>query len=165
MYQQTAGVTGAEEAVPQSADARTILDASQSPNGPAASSDVNSTADGSASSNASTGSSDGLTVSGAVGLINIVIGLMLVAAFLLYFSGLMAFITRLGLKSRDQGLSLMNWGVVVLFVLVVLLGIMRYVQFHPEIVFFIVAILVIGFGIWAFVQSSRASAEAEKEDK
>ena len=107
----------------------------------------------------------GFTVSEGVGLLNILAGLMLVCALLFYFGGLVAYLTRLGLDGRTQGLGYMNWGVGVLFVLVILLGIIRFIQFHQGAVLTLVAVLVVLFGAWAVVKSVQESKSAEKEEE
>jgi len=41
---------------------------------------------------------------------------MLVAGLILFFGGFIAYLTRLGLESRMDGLRYMYWGLTVLFV-------------------------------------------------
>jgi|GEM_PF-1375595 len=107
------------------------------------------------------GSLSNFTLSQAFGLLNILVGLMLVAALLLFFGGFIAYLTRLGLESRIQGLRIMYYGVSILFVLIIILGIVHYLQFRPDIVFGIIAALVLIFGGYAAVQAFQQSGEEE----
>jgi hypothetical protein len=102
------------------------------------------------------------SVSAAAGLLNIVAGLMLVASFLLFFGGGVAYLSRLGLVGRDEGLHYMMWGVRVLFVLVIVLGVVQYIQKNPNVVIWIVALVVLFFGGYAIfktIQESSADSE------
>jgi hypothetical protein len=95
----------------------------------------------------------GFTVSAAFGFFNILVGLMLVAAFLFFFGGLAGYLSRLGLEGRIEGLKYMYRGVVILFVLIVLLGIVNFLQQRPAVVFTIIAIVLILFVLWGISQS------------
>lgn len=104
-------------------------------------------------------------VSAGVGVLNIIAGLMLVAAFLFFFGGLIAYLTRLGLEGRVQGLGYMHWGVTILFVLIIVLGIVRFVQFHPEVVYFLAAIVIVVFVAWAVVKSAQGATSAKTAEE
>jgi hypothetical protein len=73
-----------------------------------------------------------MDLSTVVALFNIVVGGMLVISILMMFGGLGLWYVRLGTwpTYRDEAIDYMRWGVSVLFVLVVLLGIAQYVQTH-----------------------------------
>ena len=103
------------------------------------------------------------TVSNAFGLFNVVVGLMLVAAFLLFFGGFTGYLTRLGLEGRTQGLVYMYRGVSVLFVLIILLALVNFLQFHTEVVIAIVGILIVAFGAWVVVKTWGASGAEDEE--
>lgn len=145
-YGQVAGVTTEEQGVDVNAtNASTTSTETQAP--------------------ADTGASaSNFTVSQAFGFFNILVGLMLVAALLFFFGGFIAYLSRLGLENRVQGLRYMYYGITILFVLVILLAIVHYLQFHPAVVFGIVAVLIVIFGAWAIVQASQEkSADHEEE--
>ncbi len=110
-----------------------------------------------------TASAGVFSLSAVLGLFNIIVGLMLVAAFLMFFGGLAGYLSRLGLVGREQGLHYMNWGVTILFVLIILVGIVQFLQFHPEILFAIIAFVVIAGIIWIVIKSMQESAEAEHD--
>lgn len=112
--------------------------------------------EGSAVNSASAGV---FSLSAVIGLFNIIVGLMLVAAFLMFFGGLAGYLTRLGLVGREQGLHYMNWGVTILFVLIILIGIVQFFQFHPEVMFAILAFVVIAAVIWVVVKSLQEGGE------
>jgi len=76
------------------------------------------------------------------GLFNILVGLMLVAAFLLFFGGVAMWASRLGTYPtyREDAIKLMQWGVTVLFVLAVGLAITQFVQNHAGLATFLFGI-------------------------
>lgn len=86
-----------------------------------------------------------------IGLFNIFVGLMLIAAFLFFGSGFVIYIVRLGTVHREEGIRVMERGVITLFVLVVLVALVHFFQSHPVyatvLVSVIIAIAVVGTGI------------------
>jgi len=66
-----------------------------------------------------------------IGLFNIFVGLMLTAAFLFFGTGFIVYIVRLGTVHREQGIRIMEKGIITLFVLVVLVALVRFFQSHP----------------------------------
>ena len=97
----------------------------------------------------------------AVGFLNILVGFMLVAAILFFVGGFMGWITRLGLTGRDQGLKFMSWGVSILFVLVVGLALIRFVQFHTQLVLTLLALALVALAAYVAIQVAKSSGEAE----
>jgi hypothetical protein len=83
------------------------------------------------------------TISTFLGFFNIVSGVMLVGGLLLFFGGFMRYLVVLGTERRNQGLVLMTWGIAILFVLVVLLGIVNTLQGPLA--------FIVGMGIGIFV--------------
>lgn len=69
-----------------------------------------------------------MTLSQFVGIFNIFVGILLVAAMLLFFGGFVVYLTRLGTERRADGLAYMKDGLTVLFVLIILLGIVQLIQ-------------------------------------
>jgi len=69
-----------------------------------------------------------------IGLFNIFVGLMLTVALLTYFLGFFLWLCRLGTwpTYRTEAIKIMEWSVVILFVLVVLLAIVQFFQYHPK---------------------------------
>lgn len=68
------------------------------------------------------------TISQMIGLFNILVGLMLVSAFLAMCGGFIVYLVRMGNNNRDEGLNYMMWGVTILFVLIILLAVVQLVQ-------------------------------------
>ena len=87
-------------------------------------------------------------------LFNIFVGLMLTAALLLFFGGLWVYFSRLGTwpNNRDEALKIMEWGVAVLFTLIILLAIVQFFQRYPKVMSMVVAGIVIlilaGITLW-----------------
>lgn len=103
----------------------------------------------------------------AVGLFNVFVGLMLTAALLSYGIGFVVWLCRLGTwpSYRTEAIKVMEWSVVILFVLVVLLAIVQFFQYHPReagvVVSAIVAILI----LWVVVYMVMQSGGGEKKEK
>jgi len=105
-------------------------------------------------------------VSQVSGVFNIIVGLMLVVALLLFGTGLCLWYVRLGVWPgyRDEAIHIMQWGVSTMFVLVVLVGAVRLVQTHPKEASFMVGALIVLAVAW-FVVKVFASAQGEEEAK
>ena len=88
---------------------------------------------------------------------------MLVAAFLCFGSGFVVYIARLGLVGREWGIQIMSWGVAILFVLVIMLWGVRFIQGNPKLAITLVAFVVFIF-IGKFVLDAVA-ASGEKEEE
>ena len=95
-------------------------------------------------------------------LFNIFTGLMLTTGIMVFLGGLMGYFARLGTwpSYRDKSLRVMEWGVVILFVLVVILGIVHYFETYPVVTSTVVAIIII---IWLAVTIMRVSAKSGGE--
>ena len=105
-----------------------------------------------------------LTLAQAVGFLNVLAGLILVAAILFFVGGFIGWITRLGLTGRDDGIYYMRWGVYLLFVLVVGLALIHFVQFHTQLVLTILGVALVAVIAWVIIQIA-ASSGAEEETK
>lgn len=113
-------------------------------------------------------SATALGLSHAIGFFNIFVGLMLTTALVLYGMGFIMWLFRLGTwpSYRTEALKIMEWSVVVLFVLVVLLSIVQFFQNHSEtaayVVSTIVVLLVIGGVLFA---AAKGGDKAEGKEK
>ena len=61
-----------------------------------------------------------------LGLINPFLVLLLGLAFLVFFKGLVKFIYKAGEKDHKEGRDLMIWGAIALFIMVSVIGIIRF---------------------------------------
>lgn len=108
------------------------------------------------------------TISQAVGLFNVFVGLMLTAALLAYGIGFVVWITRLGTwpSYRTEAIKIMEWSVVILFVLVVLLGIVQFFQNHPRAAAYTVSVIVILLvgGVILFLAAKGGEKHEKKEE-
>lgn len=104
-------------------------------------------------------------ISQVSGLFNIMVGLMLVFAFLFFFGGLGMWFVRLGTwpTYRDEAIRLMQWGVVILFVLAALLAIVQFVQKHVAAATFLVGIVIVIGVAWMVVTVSQAKGEDDEK--
>lgn len=103
-----------------------------------------------------------VTVAQAFGFFNIVVGVMLVIAILLFLGGFIVYLSRLGLEGRvSGGLRYMYRGVAILIVLVILLGIVNFLQFNPQVVFAALGVVIVALGAWAAITISQQPSEEE----
>ena len=103
----------------------------------------------------------------AIGFFNAFVGLMLAAAILAYGTGFVVWLVRLGTwpTYRTEAVKIMEWSVVILFVLLVLLAIVQFFQHHPRAGGMIVSLLVVLviLGVIAYVVAN--SGEKEKKEE
>lgn len=106
-----------------------------------------------------------MDISTVVGLFNIVVGLMVVAAFLMMGGGLALWYVRLGLfpSYRDEAIKMMQWGVAILFVLVILLWVAQFVQTHKALATMLV-IAVVAAAVAYFVVTQVLTSSGEEEE-
>jgi hypothetical protein len=105
-----------------------------------------------------------LTLAQVVGFLNVMAGLILVAAILFFVGGFIGWITRLGLTGRDDGIYYMRWSVYLLFVLVVGLALINFVQFHTQLVLAILGVVIVLVLAWVILQIA-ASSGGDEETK
>ncbi len=92
---------------------------------------------------------------------------MLTTALVIYGIGFVVWFVRLGTwpTYRTEAIKIMEWSVVILFVLTVILAIVQFFQYHPRqagiVGSFIVAILI----VWMIVYLATHSGGAKKEDE
>ena len=68
------------------------------------------------------------TVSQFFGILNATAGVMLLAGVLIFIGGFIIYLSKLGTVSRSEGIYIMQWGVITLFVLAVMLSIIELIQ-------------------------------------
>lgn len=102
-------------------------------------------------------------VSQTLGLFNIFVGLMIVAAALCFFGGLITWAVLLGTVRRVMGIRIMEWGVAILFVLAILLAVVQFFQSNPAASTFVVSALVVCAVGWALFSATRTPAPAPEK--
>lgn len=112
---------------------------------------------------AGVGGSSGLLVQ-AAGLLNIVIGVLLVAAILTYIGGMIIWVAFLGSypSPRDKAIDILLWVPPILFTAIVVLAVAQFVQNHPDTALYIISLAVFAAVAWVVAQAVR-SAPAEEE--
>lgn len=98
-------------------------------------------------------------------LFNIFAGLMLAAGILVFVGGLGSYFFQLGTwpSPRDHSIKVMEWGVAILFVLIIILGIVQYFQRYPTITSTILAVIIVSIIAVSFAKVMKKSGEAKKE--
>ena len=104
-------------------------------------------------------------ISRIVGLFNTFVGLMLTAAILTYGVGFAVWAVRLGTwpTYRTEAIKIMEWSVVILFVLVILLSIVQFFQNHPHAANYVVSIIVIIAVIWGIIIMATSGGGKKEE--
>src|SRR3989338_2431657 len=107
------------------------------------------------------------TFSRVLGVFNVFVGLMLTAALLTYATGFIVWVIRLGTwpSYRTEAIKIMEWSVVILFVLVVLLAIVQFFQYHPKEAGWVVSVIVGLIIIWIILYLAAHSGGEKKEEK
>ncbi len=110
-------------------------------------------------------SSGSVFITQIVGLFNIFVGLMLVAAILAYGTGFVMWVTRLGVwpGPRDEAIHVMSWTPAILFTLVVVLAIVQFLQAHPAVATYIAAGAGVALALWALIFLIRNSGGKEED--
>jgi len=95
---------------------------------------------------------------------NLFAGLMLTASLILFLGGFAMYLVRLGTYPtyREDALVYMQWGVSVLFALIVLLGVQQFLLSHMKIAMVIGTLLLIALVIWAFMDEGGGHKEEKK---
>ncbi|MSU73895.1 hypothetical protein EXS56_02015 [Candidatus Kaiserbacteria bacterium] len=114
---------------------------------------------------AGTSANTGASFTQAIGLFNVFVGLMLTMAILTYGLGFFLWLCRLGTwpTYRTEAIKIMEWSVVVLFVLVVLLAIVQFFQYHPREAAWTVSVIVGIIIIWIIVYLAAHSGGGKKK--
>ncbi|MBI5457370.1 hypothetical protein HY971_01450 [Candidatus Kaiserbacteria bacterium] len=102
----------------------------------------------------------------AVGLFNVFVGLMLTTALVIYGTGFVVWFVRLGTwpTYRTEAIKIMEWSVVILFVLVVLLAIVQFFQYHPREARFVGSFILAVIIVWIIVVIAAKSGGGEKKE-
>lgn len=102
-------------------------------------------------------------LSRVAGVFHMIVGLMLVAAFLLYGTGMIMWFVRLGSwpSYRDEAITILEWAVAVMFTLVAVLIAVRLIQVHIAAASFLFGIVVVLAVIWLIIKVTSQSGEEE----
>jgi hypothetical protein len=105
-------------------------------------------------------------LSQVAGIFNMFVGLMLVAAFLLYFGALAGWVARLGAypSYRDEMIHLMMWAVAILFVLVLLLALIHFVQVYQAAAAFVFGIILFLIIVWIIMTAVTAAPKKDEDE-
>ena len=100
-----------------------------------------------------------------IGFFNVFVGLMLTVAILVYCAGFIVWLCRLGTwpSYRTEAIKIMEWSVVVLFVLVVLLAIVQFFQYHPRAAAYVVSTIVVLLIVGGILFAAAKGGEKKEE--
>lgn len=97
------------------------------------------------------------------GILNIFVGLLVVAAFVAFGTGLVYYLAHLELEKRIHGIYIMEWGVSIVFVLIVLLAIVKFVREYTAVVLGIISVVVFLLLIIAGIHAVSSGHKKEKK--
>lgn len=107
-----------------------------------------------------------MTIVQIINLFNVFVGLYLTATLLVFFGSFIMYLARLGTYPtyRESAIRGMEWGVAMLFVLIVLLAIVQLFERRPDVATTIFALAAIVAAIFAVISSAVANAAKRNED-
>lgn len=113
----------------------------------------------------STNPGAGASFAQAIGVFNVFVGLMLTVALFTYGLGFILWLCRLGTwpTYRTEAVKIMEWSVVILFVLVILMAIVQFFQNHPRQATYVVSIIVGIIVVWIILYLATHSGGEEKK--
>lgn len=97
------------------------------------------------------------------GYLNIGVGLVVLAMFGMYITGLGIWAAHLKVTGRDEGIAWMERAVQTAFWLVVLLGIVRFVQYNTQAAIAILSVVVLLVVAWMAFKVIQASGAEDDE--
>ncbi len=114
----------------------------------------------------STNPGAGASFAQAIGIFNVFVGLMLTVALFTYGWGFILWFCRLGTwpSYRTEAVKIMEWSVVILFVLVVLMAIVQFFQNHPRQATYLLSLIVGVIVIAVIVYLAAHSGGGEKKE-
>ncbi len=105
---------------------------------------------------------EALTLPQTIGFFHIAVGIILTGVVLLFVTGFGVYVARFNTwpTHRDSAIRVLEWAVVMLFVLVVVLAVVNAIQHHGDIalpiIAFLILLLVAFFGIRVFAAAKKA---------
>jgi len=105
-------------------------------------------------------------VSEIAGLFYIIVGLAVVAAFLMMGAGTIMWIVRLGTDNtyRNDAIHIMEWSVATLFTLILVLGVVEFIQSHTSTTLYILSIAIVLFLVWVIMTSGILTGGGGEEE-
>lgn len=111
-------------------------------------------------------SASALTLKQGVGMFYLFVGLFLTAILLTFASGVFVYFARLGTwpSYRDVAIKVLEWAVAMLFVLIVILGIVRFFFVYTQTAVFLAGVLLIAVAAFYLLRIAAIKGEGG-EDK
>ncbi|MBI2610780.1 hypothetical protein HYW60_02500 [Candidatus Kaiserbacteria bacterium] len=116
------------------------------------------------------GNVDALTLPQVVGFFHIVVGLVLTGIVLIFVAGFSIYVARFNTwpSYRDAAIRVLEWAIVMLFVLIVVLSIVNAIQHHGSVALPIIAFLIIAvvaFFIIRLIATSKKKPPASPRER
>jgi hypothetical protein len=102
-----------------------------------------------------------------LGFFNLLVGFMLVASLLFFIGGFIMYLIRLGTwpTYRDTAIELMEWGVSILFTVIVLLTIQQFLLSHLLVAVSVVSMVIIVGVVWIIAKDVVTAEPAKKPEE
>lgn len=108
-----------------------------------------------------------LTLPQFLGLFNIIAGLMLTLSILLLGAGIIMWFARLGTTStyRGEAIDVMMWAVGILFTLILMLLLVRFIQDHTANAMYILGFIIIGSLVYFGITTNDGGADKDAKEE
>lgn len=96
------------------------------------------------------------------GYLNIGIGLVVLAVLGMYLAGFGIWVTHLHVSGRSEGIHWMQNAVITLFWLIVVLALIRFVQYHTATALVILSFAIVGLLVWFAIQIAKSGGDEDE---
>lgn len=98
------------------------------------------------------------------GVFHLFVGLFVTATFFVFVTGVFVYFSRLGTwpTHRDTAIEVMEWGIVMMFVLLVILGLVKFFQHHSAVALLLLGFIVIVAVAFFLIRAAAGGGEKKK---
>lgn len=96
------------------------------------------------------------------GYLNIGIGIVVLAILGMYVAGFGIWVTHLHVSGRSEGIHWMQNAVITLFWLIVVLALIRFIQYHTQTALVILSFVVVGLLVWFAIQIAKSGGDEDE---
>jgi hypothetical protein len=113
-----------------------------------------------------TSGASSLSLQSFAAFFNVIIGICLVATLLVFITGFILWATRFNTwpSYRDESIQVMEWGIAMLFMLIVLVALVRFVEEKSSLALTILSFLLLAGLAFLVFKVVSASKKATKEE-
>lgn len=97
-------------------------------------------------------------------LFDLFAGLLVAGSLVFFLSGFVLYLARLGRIYRTEGIDLMQWGVSMLFVFIISVGLLRFYTQYPGFFYFCGALILL-YGAFKIIAAGQGGGEKKDDAK